>query len=267
MKNLLRGFVVAVCVLLPLSSVAQNQRYDDNRRPNQGYGVSHDRWQGLLSTEDQGRFDSYYSRWLDYVQTNDRDNRNSMEDRMRDVMSHYNIPSDVPFGQIASRGNHGYDVYQRRDQDGDDYGRAQGGYHEGQWQSHLSVKDQQRFNSYYSRWLNARQTRDRNETANMEERMRDLMGRNSIPPNAQFSQIASGPAERHSRPNIPRFSGSDASDFRSYYSRWQEYKRTNNREQMASMEGRMQKVMAGHNIPNDASYEDVMDMLDRYGRN
>jgi hypothetical protein len=182
-------------------------------------------------------------------------------------MSHYNIPSDVPFDQIASRNNHGYGVYQRGDQDGDDYGRAQGGYHEGQRQSRLSVKDQQRFNSYYSRWLNARQTRDRHETANMEDRMRDLMGRYSIPPNAQFSQIALGTTERYSRPNIPRFSGSDASDFRSYYSRWQNYKRSNNREQMASMEERMRKVMTGHNISNDASYEDVMDMLDRYGRN
>jgi hypothetical protein len=80
MKRLLRGLVVAVCVLLPLSSVAQNQRSDHDRRPNQGYGVSSDRWQGRLSTEDQSRFDSYYSRWLNYVQTNDRENRNSMED-------------------------------------------------------------------------------------------------------------------------------------------------------------------------------------------
>jgi hypothetical protein len=104
MQNFLRIFAVAVCMLLPLSSVAQNQRSDDDRRPNQGYGVSYDRWQGRLSTEDQGRFDRYYSRWLDYVETKDRDNRNRVEDRMRDVMSHYNIPSDVPFGQIASNG-------------------------------------------------------------------------------------------------------------------------------------------------------------------
>ena len=58
MKNFLRVFVVAICVLLPLSSVAQNQRSDDDRRPNQGYGISHDRWQGRLSTENQSRFDS-----------------------------------------------------------------------------------------------------------------------------------------------------------------------------------------------------------------
>ena len=114
MKNFLGVFVVAVWLLLPLSSAAQNQPFDADRRPNQGYGASPDRWQGLLSTEDQSRFDSYYSRWLDYRQTNDRDNRNNMEDRMRDVMSHYNIPSDVPFDHIASNSYQDYGVHRRR---------------------------------------------------------------------------------------------------------------------------------------------------------
>ncbi len=267
MKNFLRVFVVAVCVLFPLSSVAQNQRSDDDRRPNQGYGVSPDRWQGRLSAEDQGRFDSYYSRWLDYRQTNDRDNRNSMEERMRDVMSHYNIPSDVPFDQIASNDTQGYGVQRRPDRDGDNDDRGQRGYRDRQWQNRLSAKDQRRFDSYYSRWLDARRTGNRHETTSMEKRMLDLMGRYSIPPDAQFSQIASGSAERYSRLNIPPFSGSDASDFRSYYSRWQEYKRTDNRDQVASMEERMRRVMTDHNIPNDASYEDVMSMLNRYERN
>jgi hypothetical protein len=95
----------------------------------------------------------------------------------------------------------------------------------------------------------------------MEERMRDLMGRNSIPLSVQFSQIASESSGRDSQQNIPRFSGKDASDFRAYYARWQDYKRTNNRDQVASMEERMRKVMTDHNVPNDASYEDVVNML------
>ncbi len=33
------------------------------------------------------------------------------------------------------------------------------------------------------------------------------------------------------------------------------------------MEGRMRRVMTDHNVPNNASYEDVMDMLNRYDRN
>ena len=155
MKNFLTGLVIAVCVLLPLSSVAQKQRSDDDRRPNQGYGIPHDRWQWRLSTEDQGRFDRYYSRWLDYVPTNDQNNRNNMEDHMRDVMSHYNIPSDVPFDQIASKMNQGYSAHRRPDQEGDN-DRGQSGDRDRQWQSRLSAKDQQRFDTYYSRWMQAR---------------------------------------------------------------------------------------------------------------
>ena len=196
MQNFLRVFVVAVCVLLPLSSVAQNQRSDDDRRPNQGYGVSYDRWQGRLSAEDQSRFDSYYSRWLDAVQTNDRDKRNSMEDRMRDVMSHYNIPSDVPFDGVASNG---YGVHRRPDQEGDNDNRDQRGYRDRQWQNRLSAKDQHRFDTYYSRWLEARETGDRQQITNMEKRMRDLMAHYSIPPEAQFSEIASGSTEGNRR--------------------------------------------------------------------
>jgi hypothetical protein len=93
--------------------------FHDDRRPNQSYGAPHDRWQGRLSTEDQGRFDSYYSRWLNYTQTNDAANRNDMEERMRDVMSHYDIPSDVSFDRIASNSNGRYRVRN----DGDEHGQ------------------------------------------------------------------------------------------------------------------------------------------------
>lgn len=172
MNNFLVVFAITLALLLPFSSAAQNQRYDDDRRSNQGYEDSHDRWQGRLSSEDQGRFDSYYSRWL-----------------------------------------------------------------------------------------TARQSGDRSETASAEKRMRDIMGHYSIPPNVQFSEIASDSVGRLRGPRIPRFSGTDANEFRSYFSRWQNYKRTNNRQQAASMEERMRKIMYNHNIPENASYADVMDML------
>ena len=74
-------------------------------------------------------------------------------------------------------------------------------------------------------------------------------------------EIASDSVARYRGPQIPRFSGNDANDFRSYYSRWQNYKRTNNRQQSASMEERMRKIMSAHSIPDNASYADVMDML------
>jgi len=171
MNKFLAALAVTVALLLPLSSAAQNQHSDNDRRVDQNYG-DHDRWQSRLSPEDQSRFDSYYSRWL-----------------------------------------------------------------------------------------TARQSGDRKETSSAEKRMRDVMGHYSIPPNVQFSDIASDSVARYRGPQIPRFSGDDANDFRSYYSRWQNYKRSNNRLQSASMEERMRKIRSALKIPNNASYADVMDML------
>jgi hypothetical protein len=70
-----------------------------------------------------------------------------MAERMRDVMAHYDIPSDVSFDQIASDSNPN-----GRDRVRDDHermleDRARRG------QSHLTVEDQQRFDSYYSGWF------------------------------------------------------------------------------------------------------------------
>jgi hypothetical protein len=156
----------------------------------------------------------------------------------------------LPFSSAAQ--NQHSDDDRRVDQSYGDHDR---------WQSRLSPEDQSRFDSYYSRWLTARQSGDRSEIASTEKRMRDVMGHYSIPPNVQFSEIASDSVARYHGPQIPRFSGNDANDFRSYYSRWQNYKRSNNRQQAASMEERMRKIMSAHNIPDNASYADVMDML------
>jgi len=184
MKKLLGIFAVLVGLLLPLLSVAENRRSDDGERHDQGYGTPYGRWEGRLSAEDQGRFDSYFSRWQDYRRTNN--------------------------------------------------------------------------------W--SRRTHNRDEIASMENRMRDVMVHNSIPSNTDFFQIASPSAGGYRRPNIPRFSGDDARRFRTYYSRWQDYRRTNNREEIASMEGRMRDVMNHHNIPNDVSYDEVMNMLNGHDR-
>jgi hypothetical protein len=203
MKKLLSIFAVLVGLLLPLLSVAQDQRSDDGQRHDQGYGTPYGRWEGRLSAEDQERFDSYYSRWQDYRRTKNRDEIVSMENRMRDVMSHYNIPSDVPFGEIASNNNQKYGGYRRGDQDSNDYGYARSHYGDGQWKGLLSADDQSRFDSYYLRWLDSKRTHNRDEIASMENRMRDVMAHNSIPSNTRFSQIASPSAGGHRDPHSP----------------------------------------------------------------
>jgi uncharacterized protein YaiI (UPF0178 family) len=186
MKTILRICAVLIALLaLPVSVLSQdaddyrrqdsNRRQDDRSDADRQYnrGNGHGQWRGRLSSEDQQRFNDYYSRWLGYRRTNNRNEVSSMEQRMRDVMSHNNIPSDVPFDQIASNGDREY------------------GGHNGQRQARLSSEDQQRFDSYYSRWLEYRRTNNRDEVASMEQRMRDVMSRNHIPSNVPFDDVAS----------------------------------------------------------------------------
>ena len=58
MKRLIGTF--ALLLAIGISAIAQMQR---------------------MSPDDQDRFNSYYSRWLQYKQTNDRDDMISMEQR------------------------------------------------------------------------------------------------------------------------------------------------------------------------------------------
>jgi hypothetical protein len=68
-------------------------------RPGPGPGGN---WYGRLNSGDQQRFDSYYSRWLDYQRVNNYGEIRSMEKRMYDVYKNYSIPASVPFAQVAS---------------------------------------------------------------------------------------------------------------------------------------------------------------------
>jgi DnaJ-like protein C11, C-terminal len=61
----------------------------------------------------------------------------------------------------------------------------------GPWQGRLNDDDQQRFDSYYSRWLTYRQRNDQGEILSMENRMRDVYAHYGIPNNVPFDQVAS----------------------------------------------------------------------------
>jgi len=82
----------------PYFWVASNARDEDWDRWEQN------RWRGQLSPDDQRRFDSYFGRWMQYRQTNNRDETASMEKRMFDIYATYNIPRQVPWDVVASGG-------------------------------------------------------------------------------------------------------------------------------------------------------------------
>lgn len=125
--------------------------------------------QWRLSSEDQARFDSYYSRWQQYQQQNDRDQIRSMEGRMQDVYRHYNIPPNTPYWRVASNARH---EHERR-----------------RWT--LSSNDQARFNSYFSRWQGYRRDNNRDQIESMEKRMYGIYDSYRIPHDVPFDRIAS----------------------------------------------------------------------------
>ncbi len=82
----------------------QNNGYNDN---NYSRGESSAYGQRRLSVDDQHEFDKVYSKWVNDSRRNDRDDIEKDARKMQDIMARYNIPSDVPFDQIASP-NSGY---------------------------------------------------------------------------------------------------------------------------------------------------------------
>jgi len=148
-----------------------------------------------MSPDDQAKFNSYYSRWIQARQKNDRDDVSSMQRRMQDLMSRYGIPSDTPYDVVAQQEGPGYGD-QDRDRDRG-YSRDRGWDRDerrgevGNWQGRLSPDDQRRFDSAYQHWLHERQENDRNGMARQESTMQDIMSRYNIPQDTPYDAIAS----------------------------------------------------------------------------
>lgn len=166
--------------------------------------------QSRMSPDDQAKFNSYYSRWIQAQQKNDRDDVASAEHHMQDLMNRYGIPSDTPYDVVAQQSEPGYgdqdrdrgygqdrDRGYRRDRDGDrdrdrDWDRDNRRGEVGNWQGRLSPDDQRRFDNAYQHWLHERQENDRNGMARQESTMQDIMGRYNIPQDVPYDAIASG---------------------------------------------------------------------------
>ena len=106
MKNILE--ILAFMVALGIPAMAQGTR---------------------MSPDDQDRFNSYYRRWIQDKQADNRDDMLSMEQRMQDLMAKYGVASNTPYDELASRN------------DARDYRRDARGY-AGSWQGQMSGDDQ-----------------------------------------------------------------------------------------------------------------------------
>jgi hypothetical protein len=174
----------------------QYGQYDRGGYGRKGYGQYHN----VLAPEWQQKFDSYYQRWLQDRASNNTGEMASMEKRMQDIMVHYNIPSNVPYDQVASPGigGSGNGQYGRGDRDrygqGGYYGQRGGYDGRGEYRQYhnvLAPEWQQKFDSYYQRWRQYQASNNRSEMASMENRMRDIMTHYNIPSNVPFDEVAS----------------------------------------------------------------------------
>jgi hypothetical protein len=84
---------------VPYDELATRAGSSGYSQPGYGQGTFA---QTRLSLDDQREFDKAYSKWIDDSRKNDRDDLEKDTRRMQDIMARYNIPSNVPYDQIAS---------------------------------------------------------------------------------------------------------------------------------------------------------------------
>ncbi len=155
-----------------------------------------------LSADDQRRFDSYFSRWQSYQNTNNQGERRSMEERMQSIYQRYGIPANTPYRAVASNGGGGdrdddWERERQQDRDWDRDRRADWDRYRDRdrsyWQQnqHLSAEDQGRFDSYFRRWQEYRRTNNRDEVGSMERRMFDVYDHYGIPHDVPFDRVVS----------------------------------------------------------------------------
>jgi hypothetical protein len=201
--------------------------------------------QSRLSLDDQREFDKYYTKWVNDTRKNDRDDIAKDVGRMREIMDRNHISPDVPFDRLASTGA----TYPNRD-----------------YRGRLSADEQKDFDKYYTKWVNDTRKNDRDDIARDVRHMQEIMARKNIPANVSFDQIAStGSAEEPSSANAypprgewqDRLSPSDQRDFDTYYSRWIDDTRRNDRDEVSRDAGHLQEIMTRNNIPADVPFDRI----------
>jgi hypothetical protein len=130
----------------------------------------------------------------------------------------------------------------------------------------MTSDDQQAFNGYYSRWVQDKQSGDRDDMMSMEHHMQDIMGKYSIPPSTPYDQVA---AQTGNAPVPPAYtnhpanqwqgvlSAADQDKFNKEYTKWQEANATNNRGDIDKHARNMEEIMNRYNIPPNTPFSQL----------
>ena len=108
MKKTLGTLAVAAALSIPVVAQYPYPDRDHDRDYDRDRGYSHHYYardyQRRFSAADQRRFDKAYDHWLHERREGDRHALAKPENEMQAIMARYNIPRDVPYERLVSRG-------------------------------------------------------------------------------------------------------------------------------------------------------------------
>ncbi|HZQ17775.1 MAG TPA: hypothetical protein VFA90_03555 [Terriglobales bacterium] len=129
----------------------------------------------------------------------------------------------------------------------------------------MTSDDNQAFNGYYSRWLQDKQTGNRDDMMSMEHHMQDIMSKYAIPPSTPYDQVAAQnngavPPAYSSRPASQWqgvLSSGDQDKFNKEYTKWQESNAKNDRDDIDKHARNMEEIMNKYNIPPNTPFAQI----------
>ena len=254
----MKYLILSVTMLLLLTPALASAQVDV-QTSNGYYGPA----VGTLSAHDQQEFDKAYAKWVDATRKNDTDDITGNARKMQDIMARYNIPSTVPFDRIATNPAPAY---------GYPYGYPNGAYPNGYpayTGGHLTPGDQQKFDTYYQKWVDAMRKNDSDDIQGNARHMQDIMAKYNIPSNTPFQVVATNPygaAGAYPPPNPAyaypsgqpqRLSDSDQKDFDKNYRDWLKARHKRDMDDVDKHARNMQGIMARYNIPANVPFDRI----------
>ncbi len=244
---------LTITLLLLLVAAPAIAQVDVNQN---GYYGQTQAVRGVLSAHDQQEFDNYYAKWIDDSRRNDRDDIAKDADHLQQIMAKYNIPANTPFDQIVSNPVPG--AYAQP------YGYPNAAYAG----TRLTPGDQQKFNTYYAKWVDATRKGDQDDIAKNAGHMQEIMARYNIPPSAPFQAVATngytagaynGPNPTYAYPTgqPQRLSDKDQKNFDKAYQHWVDARRKKDMDDVDSNARKMEEIMARYNIPANVPFDQI----------
>jgi hypothetical protein len=224
--------------------------------PN-GYGQQQN-WRGALSPDDQQKFDHEYAKWADSQRKNDRDDIAESARHMQDIMTRNNIPSNVPFDQIASNAAPGYPPYPNTADPNASYPAYS--------QTRLSNDDQRKFDEDYAKWVDSQRKNDQDDIVKAADKMREIMSRAGIPSNVPFAAIATNgylagpnaPPYGYTQAAAPqRLSSKDQEEFDKSFRHWVDARHKKDMDDVDKNARKMQEIMSRYNIPANVPFDRI----------